>query len=307
MRESVCQPRRRFHAPGKVVLVGEYAVLDGAPAIVAAVDRGVEVEVFPAPVRTVQAPGDGRYAEAALSAAGAPAGNYAFRDWNPAPTATKAGFGGSAAACVAATLASAALRGETLDAEALVDRAEPIHRAIQGGGSGIDVAASAYGGVLRYQRLGDSAAGPIFRARPAPAVVPVVVWSGQSAATGPRVAKYLAWRGRNAFVAESSAIVERFGEDPVAALYEAYRALLDASTAAGIDWETPAHVRLAALALSFGGASKPSGAGGGDVAVALFPDPDAEAAFRAACARESFVVIPVNIVGGARAVAVQEP
>ena len=34
-------------APGKLVLVGEYAVLDGAPAIVAAVDRGVRCVLSP--------------------------------------------------------------------------------------------------------------------------------------------------------------------------------------------------------------------------------------------------------------------
>src|SRR6185295_6471595 len=48
-------------APGKLFLLGEYAVLDGAPAIVAAVDRFIEVRLTPRTVRTVRitAPGVG--------------------------------------------------------------------------------------------------------------------------------------------------------------------------------------------------------------------------------------------------------
>ena len=34
-----------IRAPGKIVLAGEYAVLDGAPAIVLAINRGVECEI----------------------------------------------------------------------------------------------------------------------------------------------------------------------------------------------------------------------------------------------------------------------
>jgi hypothetical protein len=37
----------RLCVPGKLVLLGEYAVLDGAPAVVLAVDRGVVVEGAP--------------------------------------------------------------------------------------------------------------------------------------------------------------------------------------------------------------------------------------------------------------------
>ena len=37
--------RIRASAPGKIVLSGEYAVLDGAPAICAAVDRRAAVTI----------------------------------------------------------------------------------------------------------------------------------------------------------------------------------------------------------------------------------------------------------------------
>ena len=46
-------------APGKVVLAGEYAVLDGAPAICAALDRRARVQIAPSGTdhHVVEAPG----------------------------------------------------------------------------------------------------------------------------------------------------------------------------------------------------------------------------------------------------------
>lgn len=275
-----------YKAPGKLVLVGEYAVLDGAPAIVAAVDRGVAVEVTPAERLIVETPGDATYARAALTAVDAPPARYVFSDWNPVGTATKAGFGGSAATCVVAALAGGA--------PDVWRAADTVHRAVQGGGSGIDVAASAHGGVLRFRREGDAmsvAAEPVVR--------PVVVWSGASASTGPRVQRYLAWRDRAAFVRESAAIVEAFPSSPIATLAVAYAELRRMSLAAGVDWETPAHAEIAAIARDCGGAAKPSGAGGGDIAVALFPDRASEDGFRDAVRARAYRVIDVNVAPGA--------
>ena len=56
-------------APGKLVLLGEYAVLDGAPSIVAAVDRGVSCEASASPTLTIETPGgDDRFVRAAIEA-----------------------------------------------------------------------------------------------------------------------------------------------------------------------------------------------------------------------------------------------
>ena len=91
-------------APGKLVLLGEYAVVDDGPAIVAAVDRGVRCRVRPG--RGCSTPGDDRFVRAALD--GAPAAHYTFEDVRPVHgIAGKPGFGGSAAATVAAVIASA--------------------------------------------------------------------------------------------------------------------------------------------------------------------------------------------------------
>jgi len=282
---------RTFRAPGKVVLLGEYAVLDGAPAVVAAVDRGVLCATTPAGVLEIDTPGDDRFVRAALDHAGASPARYAFSDWNPPETSSKAGLGGSAAATVCALLAARSLRGEAPSPRALFEEGLAVHRAVQGSGSGIDVAASAFGGVVRFER------GAV-----APLAAPphlVVVWSGRSASTGPRVERYLDWQARDAFVAESAALVHQFPTAPVASLAAARRLLAGMAAVAGIEYTTPALQRIAALAETHGGAAKPSGAGGGDVAVAVLPDPDAEAAFRAACEAEGLPVLPVRVTGGA--------
>lgn len=291
-----------WRAPGKLVLVGEYAVLDGAPALVVAVDRGVECEARArrgppdaegGPALQIETPdGDDRFVRPALTDRAAP-GLYRFRAWNPVLGITgKPGFGGSAAACVAACLAAG--RPAT-DAYA-------IHAAVQGGGSGIDVAASLHGGLLSFERpaaISGSPPLPVIGALAVPASALVVIWSGRSASTGPRVTQYAASPDRGAFVAEMRRIVAGWADDPVAALSAAGDALVRMSERAGIDYLTPAHARLRALARDHGGAAKPSGAGGGDIAVALFPDEDRRAAFVAAARAAGLPPIAVTVAPAA--------
>lgn len=268
-------------APGKLVIVGEYAVVDGAPAVVLAIDRGVRCEVRQG--EGIETPdGDDRFVRPALE--GAPRALYRFRAWNPVDLPGKPGFGGSAAACVAACLAAGRPGSDAFE----------IHRQVQGGGSGLDVAASLAGGLIRFQ------AGRV-EALQAELVLSVI-WSGWSAATGPRVARYRAWSGRERFVAASTGIVDAFLEAPIAALAEDLALLVAMAKVAGLDYLTPALARVSALARDFGGAAKPSGAGGGDSAVALLPDPEAKRAFEAACAAEGLVPIAVRPAQGARVV-----
>ncbi|MCK6521599.1 hypothetical protein L6R49_09185 [Myxococcota bacterium] len=283
-------------APGKLVLVGEYAVLDGAPAVVAAVDRGVRCEVRPGDA--VETPADDRFARAALQAVSAPPRRYRFSDWNPVSLPEgKAGFGGSAAACVAAVVAGRIASGHTLSgADAALARR--VHQEVQGSGSGVDVLASWYGGLRRFEGLTHTAL---------PARRLVAVYSGRSASTGPRVQRYLQWSGRQGFVDESAALADLFAADPIAALQHGFTLLCNMARAAGVEYETPGLRRIVDLAASYGGAAKPSGAGGGDVAVAMFPEAEAEAAFCAACAAEGLPPIPVTIALGAASSALSEP
>jgi phosphomevalonate kinase len=281
---------RRFFAPGKVVLLGEYAVLDGAPALVAAIDRGVRCDVSPADALVIETPADDRFVRAALTAIGAPHGRYHFADHNPAPTPSKAGIGGSAAATVAAIVAGASLAGRPLDASAVHRAAVDVHQAVQGGGSGVDVAAAAHGGVIRFQ------AGEV---RAHPPITPWLAFSGTSASTGPRVQRYLSWSPREAFTANSARLVDAFDLDPIAALNEAGDRLGEMAAAAGIEYWTDGLRRLVDSARAVGGGAKPSGAGGGDVVVALFPDPDRAMAWHARATADGFVMIPTRLAPAA--------
>lgn len=278
---------RRLRAPGKLVLMGEYAVLDGAPAIVLAVNRGVEVVVAPpqaGEAQQIETPdGDDRFVRAALVGQ---RGRFSFSAWNPVEgIAGKPGFGGSAAACVVACLAA----GRPLDA------AYALHFAAQGSGSGVDVAASAHGGMLRFVRPGAPGAAP--RLQALPPLRPVVVWSGQSARTGPRVAGYQTWGGRADFADESTALVDAFVDEPIPAMRAARRALEAMADEAGLAYRCPGLDRAIALAEGLGGAAKPSGAGGGDCAVAILPDAEAEAAYLSALQNNGLQVISIEVAG----------
>jgi phosphomevalonate kinase len=274
---------RSVLAPGKLFVLGEYAVLDGAPALVAAVDRGVRCEVHSGPFG-IESPHGDRFVRPALDYAQAPPARYVFSDWNPPGLPGKGGFGGSAAATVAAC-AAAGLTGDELEAVALRS-----HRAVQGSGSGMDVRASVRGGLRRYEA---GASGP-----PLPKPPLVAVWSGHSSFTGPRVQRYRDWDDRDGFLRRSRELVELFEADPVHALDQAWRLLCVMGTLSGVAYATPGLARIVALAREHGGAAKASGAGGGDVAVALIPDPEARRNFEQACALEGLTPVPIQIVDG---------
>ncbi|HEX7130090.1 MAG TPA: hypothetical protein VF217_08480 [Rhodanobacteraceae bacterium] len=214
-------------APGKLVLVGEYAVLEGAPALVLAVDRraGVVLEECDGDACRIDAPDigvvgarweldadgcvrwddlDGSEAEPlrlittameTLCAGKAPAPFHARLDTRAFfldDTRQKLGLGSSAALTVALAAAVCAHQGrEPPGAQQLI----AMHRRFQDGrGSGVDVAASLRGGALAY-RLHSSA----------PRIAPVAwptslhwccVWSGRPAQTAEMRARMAVWRAR---------------------------------------------------------------------------------------------------------------
>ncbi len=156
-------------APGSVMLFGEHAVLRGRPAIVAAVAARVTARVaarsdgrlrarsalgaldapWPAPpapppaFRFVQA--------AALTIAPAISGGLDIEIRSDFPATV--GLGSSAAVTVAVLAAARALAGRTTAPDALLAEGRALVRAAQGGvGSGADVAASVFGGLLFYRQ-----------------------------------------------------------------------------------------------------------------------------------------------------------
>ncbi len=167
-------------APGKLVILGEYAVLTGGePGVVAAVDRGVRVDLFPqrpgcsrartdawwTPTLGAQQPRPGGVVDAALQTVtsylqtmGMALSPFSLSIRSDLDRRHgKYGLGSSAAvavAVVAAVLASAAPQALEGDRLVLFKLAAQAHFGAQGGGSGIDVAAAVYGGWTWYASPG---------------------------------------------------------------------------------------------------------------------------------------------------------
>ena len=272
-------------------MLGEYAVLDGGPCLVAALEHGVECVYTDSSLpRTIHVPNDDRFVRASLDSLAISTGKWSFSDWNPLILDGKPGFGGSASATVAALLAGTTLLGHQLSKSELYRRAHTVHQEVQGSGSGVDIAAAVFGGVLEFV---DG------KVSPKTSLPLVAVWSGESAQTGPRVEAYLRWRDRKVFVNEMTLLVRDFYEDPVAAMTEGGRILHHMAVQANIPYTTETLSEIQVLAQAHQGAAKPSGAGGGDCAVAVFATHEQLREFQTTCTRRGLIVIPVNIAAGA--------
>ncbi len=212
------------HAPGKLVVCGEYAVLAGAPAIAVAMEARARARVTDAGNggslavadggtwafvwqdglprwREIPPDGQGRILEAVaatLADEGAKLSvpldirldTRAFRVWRADGRADKLGLGSSAALTVALTAALLAHAGRACTARAqLFDICARAHRRFQeGAGSGIDVATAVHGGVVLL-------AGGEIRPLAWPAGLAwLPVWSGAGASTREMLDRYKAFR-----------------------------------------------------------------------------------------------------------------
>ncbi len=255
-------------APGKLVLTGAYAVLDGAPAIVMATNRG--------------AVADGARANLTPSLEV----RAALRDL-PAPAVDasalfhgtrKLGLGASSAILVASLAALEAAGGADLASEIVRDslfaRARAAHASAQSGGSGVDVAASVYGGILEYV--------PGVAARRAlPPSIQITVFACPLSARTSELrahvdrfastskANYASCMGELKAIAESAAASVKAQDRSsfLDAVRSAARALARLGVAADAPIVPPTFALLEANANGEGGAFCVSGAGGGDVAV----------------------------------------
>ena len=316
-------------APGKLFVTGEYAVLAGAPALLAAVDRralvhialepgagALEAEslaegtrrVIHDPEREPLGGGDAGAVLAALRIVRAAMPSLAaMRAQVVVDTRTfladgeKLGLGRSAAtvtAAVAAFLAGVGRhdRGEILEA------ALAAHALFQDGrGSGADVAAATRGGVLEFRRDG---ARVTITTRALPRGLHLLVgWSGEGGATDPMLRRFAAGTGEPRSLRELSAAAERAAaaveRGDGAALLDAVASTADLlarlGDEVGIPIVTPALARLVAAARRVGAAAKPSGAGGGDCGIALATSEAQADAVRAAWRAEGIVPLPVAI------------
>jgi len=316
-------------APGKLVVLGEYAVLDGAPALALAVDRYVVATLEPSRddeccLRTLApTPIERRFARGEPSgealvdvvigdARAVPAWRGSLDSTALFDGRTKLGLGSSAAAlCAWAGAWAAAGRARGLAAAAPVpalDGLIALHRAFQGGrGSGIDVAASLTGGVIEF-RLDPSGMPRIGSVRLPNSVGFAGIFAGRSASTPEFVARYRDWKA--ARPAEAAAMFRRLSaaaeagcaaadgeaaEAFVEAIADYGRGLLDLGVALGADIVTAEHRQIGEYARQHGVAYKVSGAGGGDLGLACAIDRNALAAFESAVRSQGFRVLELGV------------
>jgi len=297
---------RAVSAPGKLFLCGEYAVLEKAPAVLTSVDRRVVARPLRANIPQSRLITDVKEAVGRFLCArsGAPVGQLPNIDIDSRGFSLdrmKLGIGSSAAVSAAVTGALFEWAGVSIDdtRDDILQVASSAHRTYQQGkGSGADVAVSVMGGTLLFQADG----APV--ALPPPIGSWVFLWTGQPASTVSLVGEVHALRAADGasfqrvmepLVVLSRELASAFSLRDLTAIIELTSAYGDAmdrlGRAAGVSIRTEAMEWLQAQAKDCGGASKPSGAGGGDVALAVFPDADRANTFRERCRQRDVMAL----------------
>jgi len=284
-------------APGKIFLIGEYAILEEGPAVLAAVNRYAVAQYVPGmdPMSKVVEEAVSRAkAEIGEAASALPPGSVLVDTDDFRQADHKLGLGSSAATAVAAVGAVLETAGISIakNRDRLLALALAAHRAAQREvGSGADVVAAVHGGLSKVarQRVGALSVEPLV----APSGLRLVVfWTGGSASTAQMVegVERFARTEPSAYreiMASLRDIASRFvaelragsatGAVAAAARYGKRLEVLGA--AASLPIVTEPCRRAADLAKELGGAAKPSGAGGGDIAIAMFATPEAARLF----------------------------
>lgn len=313
--------------------LGEYAVLAGAPAVVAAVDRYAVVHATPQPGASLVVDGstldapievrsdDGivfdaeppRGAELVVAVARTLAHRGLLRPDGARVTADssalsvsaggrKLGLGSSGAAAAGLT---AALADWPADDEAgLAACAVDAHRAFQNGrGSGADVVASVFGGVTVQQQ-----GAPVYRVELPSALRYAVIDTGASASTPELVGRV---RARQSEDPEGARVMfdslrqiamrgvdalRRSDADAWLGSVEAYAEAERAlATWSGAPIFAEPVERALRAARSCGWVAKPSGAGGGDIVIAFSRTSADPERIRQACSAASVVMLPLAL------------
>lgn len=301
-------------APGKLFLIGEYAVLEGAPAILTAVDRRARVTLtdsadghwhLTAPnldIHRFALGVDGRGpAEIEASLADRlrvyqavharvvahidtplPPLDVHIDTTDFARDGHKLGLGSSAAVAAALSRALLARAGIDISNAELAELAIAAHRDAQDGtGSGGDVATAVYGGIIGYTR--DTP--PTALAWP-PGLTGLVVVTGTGARTTDLVGRVYDYgkqapAGFASDIGRLAALAENAAEDLGRAVRfvrlarEYFEALIALDHHANAGIVSERHHELHATAARHGAVFKSSGAGGGDVGL-LFTTPNVD-------------------------------
>ena len=288
-------------APGKVVLSGEYAVLDGAAAICAAINRRARVTITRSADdhHVVTASGivtttgrftvsDGRFEwlqggqdyallECVWRALAATVPDSLVltletQEFVDVDSGTKFGIGSSAALAVALTAALDCVA----DAKADIKRIAVLaHRDFQSGaGSGVDVACSLQGGVIEYHLHAASAALPW-----PDGLAFALLWSGVAASTDTRLEKLDSLKShpsRAALGTAANCVATSWQSGLPMVILDEFRAYTGALRQFSVDHDLgifdAGHAELADAADAAGVVYKPCGAGGGDIGIVLADD-----------------------------------
>lgn len=316
-------------APGKLVVLGEYAVLRGAPAMALAVDRYCHAEIGPsedahchllsrigedhtASFSTEMCSGFGLVDEVIKSLPEASPWRGTLDSRELFSGDIKLGLGSSSAALTSWAGAWRIFSGKS-SLEANSDTLKTLvglHRAIQGGaGSGVDVAASLFGGVIRYQLL-ELSEPSVSVARLPNSVGFVGVFTRSAAATPDYLARYDAWceTAPVEAIAQIDVLTEitQSGIDAAAgddvdgfltAIIDYGRCLEQLGERIGVDIVTSEHRKVTRQAEQLNIAYKVSGAGGGDLGLAFSADSVALEKFKKSI-EPNFEVIEFSIDPG---------
>tara|TARA_B100000029_G_scaffold353913_1_gene346609 strand:+ start:8607 stop:9608 length:1002 start_codon:yes stop_codon:yes gene_type:complete len=293
-------------APGKLVVLGEYAVINGSPSMVLAINRYCHAKItssddaFSRMIARTTKDQEVKFGKGEISGFQVvdtvsrffPKGKIcsALIDSSQLfDSGMKVGLGSSAAALTAWAGAWAAFSdNEFLAADGVVLRKLiGMHRMIQGGsGSGIDVAASLYGGVITFQL--DGLREPHVSSVQLPKGVEFAgVFTGSAANTINYLKCYREWCEEAPSKAENqqtkmadiaqvgiSACKANNAEVFLRSISEYSRCLEALGNSMGTEIFTPAHRHLQITANDLGVSYKASGAGGGDMGLAFSSDSD---------------------------------
>jgi phosphomevalonate kinase len=296
-------------APGKLMIAGEYAVLEGAEAVVTAVGRRAYARLAagPQPPLSPEAQAARAAAERRL---GPVSGAITLDVGELQQEGRKLGLGSSAATAAAAAGAVFAAHGHDVATretrEQVLLAALEGHRAVAPHGSGADVAAAVLGGFVRFRKLGD---GVETHALGWPEQLElVVVWHGTPVRTSDMLAQIRnlaahapdVYRARMRDLAQQSEqLISALMAGDLGTVIECFHsygtAMGELGEAASASIMTKTCEQLRHLARDHGGAAKPSGAGGGDVTIAAFSSATEASAFRARCAGAGFEVLSLEL------------